>query len=110
MLEAIAAAAGPRWHGTLVDDRLNPALTAVAHQCAAKGVTLADLNLAGRFLREGGLAYRNDLGASWAAKPGSVLDLVAAARDWERGDVTLEDSGPAKIYPASAFVGGRREL
>ena len=111
MLGAIAASAGGRVSFAYVDSGLRPALDLVASQCSANGLTLADLDLAGRFLHAGGLGYRNDLGASWAAKPGSVLDLVAHAQRWKKGDLVLdEDDGPHEPNPPSAFTTGIRVL
>jgi hypothetical protein len=114
MLGAIAAAAGPRVSFDLVDDRLLPQLESVAAQCCASGVTLADLDVAGRFLRAGGLAYRNDLGASWASRPGSVMDLVSSARRWKSGEIRLDgaqdDFEPTDPRPPSAFTTGVRTL
>lgn len=114
MLNAIAGAAGGRVAFDLIDQRLLPDIESVAQQCSAAGVRFDDLDLAGRFLRAGGLAYRKDLGASWAARPGNVLDLVSNARLWNKGELRLEngedDDGPTEPRPISAFTTGRRQL
>jgi hypothetical protein len=111
MLRALSEQSGGRFSSDLVDNRILEQLRETADQCTLKGVTLADLRLAGRFLRAGGLAYRKDLGASWASRPGSVLDLVAFAQRWQRGELVLdEDAGPQEPRPASAFTTGLRVL
>jgi hypothetical protein len=109
MLAAIAKSAGHRFCADLVDDRLFPGLDRVALQAFAIGVTFDDFDLAGRFLRSGGLAYRRDLGASWLVRPGSLTELVSMARAWSRGELLLE-GGTDVVYPASAFQEGRRQL
>lgn len=113
LLNAIAGASGGRVSFDLVDDRLLPDLESVTRQCSSAGVTLADLDLAGRFLRAGALAYRKDLGASWAARAGNVLELVSHARQWQKGDLQLDggdDPEPTAPAPISAFKTGLRSL
>jgi len=117
MLNAIAGASGGRFAADFVDRRLLPDLELVARECALAGVTLADLDLAGRFLRSGGLAHRDDLGPAWAVRPGSVMGLVSSARSWrkdprraERTGADAEDDEPTAPRPASAFVTGQRTL
>lgn len=117
MLRAIAETSGGRLN-PLVDSRLQRKLDQVASQAFTNGLTFDDFRLAGEFLRAGGLAYRNDLGASWATKPGTVLDLVANARSWRKGDVKLPPTGDPEAgvtggrepFPAARFGNGIREL
>lgn len=117
MVAALAQAAGGRF-SSIVDDRLFPALDAVASQCLAKGVVLADLTTAGEFLRAGGWAHRDDLGASWASRPGAILDLVSNARSWRKGDLAIsragaraaEDRDEREPAPPERFTTGQRAL
>lgn len=118
MLNAIAGASGGRFGADLVDSRLRPQLDSVAAECSLAGVTLADLDLAGRFLHAGGLAHRDDLGASWATRPGNVMSLVSSARRWQKGELRAEPRrrGEGDVEeqrepaPISAFKTGLRAL
>lgn len=118
MIAAIAKSSGGRISADLVDDRLLGKLDAVAARCFAAGASLADCDLAGRFLAAGGLAHRDDLGASWMVRPGTVMDLIGNARGWRDGTVKIaaqgksedEEEGPYKPRPPSAFRTGIRVL
>jgi len=119
MLRAIAETSGGRLN-PLVDTRLHRKLDQVASQAFTNGLTFDDFRLAGEFLAAGGLAYRNDLGASWATKPGTVLELCSNARAWREGKVQIQgqdrknpqsaDEKPYEPFPASRFMNGVREL
>lgn len=115
MLGAIARASGGRFAADLVDARLEPALYEVADQCAQQGVAEPDFELLGRFLAEGGLAFRSDLGPAWASKPGNLLDAVSLARRWKNGEVPIEPTKARitkRAEPAAPreFRSGRRSL
>ena len=113
MLAALGEASGGRVGVDLIDTRLYAPLNLVASVCAQKGLRKADFDLAGRFLRAGGLAYRDDLGANWVSRPGNVLDVVMNARRWQKGELRLEgdsDPEPTDPRPPSAFTTGLRSL
>lgn len=115
MLSAIAAESGGRFVAEPFDQRLSDALCATIRACASAQVTLTDLRAVGRHLAAGHLAYRNDLGPAWAAKPGSVIDAVGAARAWTEkggGVVGKGRSGLLRQEPApvGAHGTGKRRL
>lgn len=116
MLEAVAAESAGRFAAGPVDERLADALCATIRACASAEVGVADLRVVGRWLAQGGLAYRTDLGPSWAAKPGELLTALGAARCWEAaGGQPIGATGrrlPARVEPApvGAHGTGRRIL
>lgn len=110
MLEAVAAESAGRFAAGPVDERLTDALCATIRACASAEVGVADLRVVGRWLAQGGLAYRTDLGPAWAAKPGELLSALGAARCWEAaGGQPMGHQGrrlPARVEPAPVGVHG----
>lgn len=92
LLDAVHRSSGGRVSIEPLDPRVGAELWRVVDACAETEVTLADAVLAGEFLAAGHLDYRSDLDASWLAKSGSLLGVVAKARLWEgRGKPPLAD-------------------
>jgi hypothetical protein len=117
MLAALSKSSGGRIAFDLYDDSLSAPLERAVSVCVQKGATLDDFDLAGRFLRAGAQAHRDDLGASWASRPGNLLELVSSARRWNRGEVKIaraasgdDDEAMPEPAPPSAFTTGLRSL
>lgn len=105
MLSTIAQHARGRFQASPFDGRLTEALVATVRACERSGVTLADLELAGGWLGSGGLAYRSDLGAAWLARPGNLLDAIAAARAWSgSGKPDLNNRAASRGVPGRRVV------
>lgn len=115
MLAAIASQSEGRFPDGPMDDRLVDALVATIRACQSSNVQLDDLRLVGRWLANGGLSYRTDLGPVWLARPGNLLDAVGQARVWrERGELRMGARGrvvpSVEPSPSSAFTNGRKVL
>ncbi len=113
LVAELAVESAGRFMATALDTRLLDALCATIRSCAANGLGLADVRVAGRWLAAGGLAFRRDLGPVWAAKPNNLLEAIGWAGKWRNeGEKPLSSPGRrAEPTPASAFgPSGRRAL
>lgn len=85
ILDALQRTSGGRIAVEVYDDRIGERLWELVAQCEKQGVTIADVELAGEWLAEGGLHYRNDLDAKWLSWDGNLMSLVANAKKWLNG-------------------------
>lgn len=122
LLTELGTSSGGRFRGTgPFDSRLGSPITAVIRELEAQGLGLDDVRGVGRWLADGGMAYRDDLGPLWLAKTGNLIDAIAQAR--VKGHAVVPDapaptpptSRPAlrlvpSPAPAPATPGGRRKL
>ena len=85
MLDCLRYHAGDRVSVDVWDERRGEMLWELVEQCGKQGITLDDVALVGKWLKEGdGLSYRNDLNVNWLAKPGNFIDCVGLARTWKQ--------------------------
>jgi hypothetical protein len=83
MLDCLRFNAGDRVSLEVWDERRGEMLWELVEQCGRQGITLDDVALVGKWLKEGGgLDYRSDLNVNWLAKPGNFIDCVGLARTW----------------------------
>ena len=102
LLQTLAVASKGRVLVAPYDPRMSSPIAATIRAATKAGVTMEDIRLVGVWLAEGGLAYRGDLGPSWVAQTGALLQAVASARQWVlRGCGAV---GPARGAPAQLPV------
>lgn len=114
MLTVLAHPSKGRFAALPFDGRLTEALCATIRTAHQNQVGLDDLRVVGEWMGAGGLAWRSDLGASWIARPGALMDAVAQARAWVaqgRPDPkSRHASRRADAAPVGAHGSGRRKL
>lgn len=81
LFEALVTGSKGRFLAEGFDPRLAAPITAVIRLAAAEGYALADAQIAGEFIAS---RWRPgiDVGPSWVAKTGNLLDCMAKARRW----------------------------
>lgn len=111
LLDTLSEHSQGRFAAGTFDERLAKPITEVIRACGKQGHTLADVELAARWLAGGGLAYRGTLGPLWVAKTGELIEAInlaraAAARGPQRAPGKRPDPSP----PSDFGQGGRRKL
>lgn len=107
MLSTLDEASSGRVSSKTFDPRLASSLTSTIRALDEIGYGLADVKLAGEWVAAGGLAYRNDLGARWAATTGSLADAIGSARQWDStGRMPLKTPGKGATVRVPQSTGG----
>jgi hypothetical protein len=97
--EALVRSGGKRYLAAF-DDRLVPVLGSALRTAVAAGYTLADVEHMGRWYAAGGEAWRGEIGASYFARNGNLVEALERARRWSVGQSILSAVPRASAQPA----------